>query len=299
MPDEYEEIEIYEQPDGSFTDADGNPVDENGEPITDEPDAPAPAATPTSAPTPAAQPPAVGDTPEVPKVGKAPKLLIAGAAAVVLLVCGGIAYGLSAVGDQNTVDDVKAAGQSKIAAASSSVAAKSSEVTAVDACSDLAGAAWTGSTEPMLRLKVVDSAPLPPAFVKRAKAADEVVMLQLGKTEWGLYIAEPAPAKGAPAGDPWWKATVDTAKGLHVTEGPGDGTDENVAGACKQGVAGPYRVVGEGIPENARGLKDDQVEVAAVQADGGSETGVLAVIGDRVVKADLEAAPADEKGAEK
>ncbi|EGD57154.1 hypothetical protein [Gordonia neofelifaecis] len=287
MPDEYEEIEIYEQPDGSYVDADGNPVDENGEPITIES-----AATPT----PAAQPPAVGDTPAVPKVGKAPKLLIAGAAAVVLLVGGGIAWGLSAVGDQNTVSDVKDAAAAKSSQVRAAASSKKEEVKqSVDACSDLAGAAWTGSTEPMLQLKVTDSVTLPSGFAGRLEKADEVVILQTAKTTWGLYIAEPAPAKGAPAGDPWWKATVDTAKGLHVTEGPGDGTDENVAGACKQGVAGPYRVVGEGIPENARGLKDDQVEVAAVQADGGSETGVLAVIGDKVVKADLEAAPADEK----
>ncbi|GAA2375881.1 hypothetical protein [Gordonia cholesterolivorans] len=284
MPDEYEEIEIYEQPDGSFTDADGNPVDEDGEPITIES---------------AATPPAVGDTPAVPKVGKAPKLLIAGAAAAVLLVGGGIAYGLSAVGDQNTVSDVKDAAASKSSQARAAVSSKKEEVTAVDACSDLAGAMWTRSTEPLMQLKVTDSVTLPSGFAGRLEKADEVVILQTAKTTWGLYIAEPAPAKDAAAGDPWWKATVDTAKGLHVTEGPGDGTDENVAGACKQGVAGPYRVVGKGIPENARGLKDDQVEVAAVQADGGSETGVLAVIGDRVVKADLEAAPADEKGAEK
>ncbi|GAA4741799.1 hypothetical protein [Gordonia alkaliphila] len=294
MSDGYEEVEveIYEQADGTFVDIDGNPVDENGDPLhtVDDP-----------APAPAAQPPADGGGAEQ-KVGKAPKLLIAGAAVAALLVGGGLAYGLSAVGDQNTVSDVKDAASAKSSQARAAVSSKKSEVVSdVDACtaSGLGSAMVSGSGTPAMQLDVLSSAPLPAAFVEAQTNADGVTgqlgLLQLSKNTWGAYaevLLTRAEKKARVDKAGWWKAdvTVDGDKVAVTGDQAWPGGDDAGAGSCQPGAAGVYAVTGK-VPTDAAGLVDGQAQVDAIQGVAGSETRALAVMGDSVVLVELAEVP--------
>ncbi len=295
MP-EYEEIEIYEQADGSFVDADGNPVDENGDLLPG-------AEQPT--PTPAAQPPAVGEGVET-KIGKAPKLLIAGAAVAVLLVGGGIAYGLSSVGDQNTVSDVKDAASAKSSQAQAAVSSKKAEVMDdADVCtaSGLGTAMVNGSNDPAMTLDVLGAAPLPAAFVAAQTNADgatgQLGLLQLSRSSWGVYteVVLTRAEKKARADRPgWWKAdvAVDGDKVAVTGDRAWPGGDSGGAGSCEPGKHGVYAVTGA-VPADAAGLVDGQAEIMAIQGIAGSETQAVAVMGDNVALVELtEVAGADD-----
>lgn len=295
MSDEYEEVEIYELEDGSYVDADGTPVDENGDPLhtVDDP-----------APAPAAQPPADGGGAEQ-KVGKAPKLLIAGAAVAVLLVGGGLAYGLSAVGDQNTVADVKSNAAAKSSQARAAVSSKKAEVMDdASACTTkgLTTAMINGSGTPAMTLGVLSSAPLPAAFVAAQTNADgatgQLGLLQLSRSSWGVYtdvLLTRAEKKDRVDKPGWWKAdvAVDGDKIAVTGDREWPGGDSGGAGSCEPGKAGVYTVTGK-VPADAAGLVDGQAQVDAIQGIAGSETKALAVMGDSVVLVELTEVPADD-----
>lgn len=286
---EYEEIEIYELEDGSYVDVNGNPVDDEGNPV------------PTATPTPATQSPAVGGD-AAPRVGKVSKVVIAGAAAAALLVGGGIAYGLSAVGNQNTASDVKDAASAKSSQARAAVSSKKSEVVSdVDACtaSGLGSAMVSGSGTPAMQLDVLSSAPLPAAFVAAQTNTDgvagEVGLLQLGKTTWGVYTTTPltrAEKKAKTDRPGWWK--VDAAVDGDAVKVTGDrewpGGDDAGAGSCEPGTAGVYAVTGK-VPADAAGLVDGQAEITAIQGVAGSETRAVAVMGGNVALVELTEVP--------
>lgn len=286
-----------------YVDEDGTPIDpaELGddyevveEIVEEEPTAEAPAAQ-----QPAAEVPA----------GKAPRLLIAGAAAVVLLVVGGVAFGLSQIGNQSTVSDVKDAAREKKAAVSSSVAAKSSEVReeAIDTCEtrgpgSLADAmADSGSDTPRLRLDVIAAEPLPGAFTAARTNSDgvkgDLSLLQLSKSRWGVYVKAPLTKaeKRERADRPgYWKADVTvTGDAIRVT---GDrawaGGDTGGAGSCEPGDPGVYAATGK-IPADAQGLVDGSASVEAIRGVAGEPTYAVAVMGDSVALVGLVEAPAE------
>lgn len=292
MPDEEyeEEVEIYQHEDGTYTDVDGNRVDDEGNPV------------PLATPTPAAESPAAGSDSAAPRFGKVPKVVMAGATAAVLLVGGGIAYGLSAVGDQNTVADVKQGVVAKSSQAKAAVSSKKAEVVGdADACttSGLSSAMISGSGTPAMTLDIVSSTPLPAAFVAAGTNADGVTgqlgLLQLGKTTWGAYVEVPltrAEKKAKTEKPGWWKADV-TVDGDRISV-TGDqawpGGDSGGAGSCEPGTAGVYAVTGK-VPADAAGLVDGQAEITAIQGVAGSEAKALAVMGDNVALVELTEAP--------
>ena len=236
------------------------------------------------------------------------KLVLAGVGVAVIAVLGGVVFGLSQIGSQNTVDDVKAAGESKYVAASSSVEAKSSEVrnevegTVVDACKgSLAGAMASGSSTPKLKLNVISAVPLPSGFIAAtAPNADgqsgKTSLLQLTKTSWGVYVTTPltrAERKAETVRPGFHKAdvTVDDTS-IRVT---GDrvwaGGDQGGAGSCEPAEPGVYAASGR-VPADAMGLVDGQASVTAIQGIAGEPTKAVAVMGNSVVLVNLvEAEP--------
>lgn len=298
------------------------PVDDDGDLddiVVD--DAPTPTPSMADATAFAAGPAEV--VPDIPQEAGAPtlnrraKMLLAGGAvAAVAVIGGGIAFALAGIGGQHTVDDVKAAGQSKYAQASSSVVAKSSEVrgdaaaVVIDACragklsgpGGLGAAMATGAEAPKLRLDVISSVPLPGAFISAAGAnadgvSGKVSLLQLTRTGWGVYTTTPltrAERKNDVARPGFHKADVvvdDTS--IRVT---GDrvwaGGDTGGAGSCEPGEPGVYAATGK-IPADAAGLVDGQASVTAIQGIAGDATKAVAVMGNSVVLVRLAEAPAE------
>lgn len=295
MSDEYEEIEIYEDEHGNLTDAAGNPVDEDGNRVAEVGPEPVPS-------TPAAQQPAA-------RKGKA-KFLVVGAAALVLLVGGGIAYGLHTVGQQNTAEDVKEAVAAKSSEVREAVSAKSSEVRASvapepkeparngvrvtgAACLDPAAAQWDGEGDPPdHRLRQEGSARLPSSVSARVKKRDsrnpsEIAITQPEKARLFVYASDPAGI--------YTRATVSIAAGLPVVLGSGNvvevGTDDR--DAC---------------PTNARptayavvdGKKEKAVEIVAAKAVGDTLYGVtgggdIAELTLEKIEPESEAPTPDEK----
>lgn len=286
MPEQYE-----------YRDEDGNIVDpaalgEGYEVVEEE-------VVEQAAPTPAPQGPAVGVEAPVatPKLSKG---VIAIGAAVVLGLGGVAAFGLNQIGNQNTVDSVKAAGQSKISQASEKVQASKEAVTettfSVCTRSGLGKAmAVTGADAPEQRLSVISTAPLPSSFLKARVNGDGVTgtasLLQLTKTGWAAYVSMPytQSEKKAKVDRPdFWKADVLTsADAVKVT---GDrvwpGGDVAGAGSCEPGEPGVYAVAGK-VPADAAGLVDGQASVDAIQGIAGSETQAVAMMGDSVALVEL------------
>lgn len=249
---------------------------------------------------------------EVPFAPNKKKLLLVGVAAIAALavVGGGVMFALHGIGSQNTVDDVKAAGQSKYAQVSSSVVAKSSEVrgevegTVIDTCKgSLSAAMATGSTAPKLKLDVVSSVPLPSGFISAtAPNADgqqgKTSLLQLTKTGWGVYTTMPltrAERKAETSRPGFHKADVQvTDDKISVT---GDrvwaGGDSGGAGSCEPAEPGVYAASGK-VPADAAGLVDGQASVTAIQGIAGEPSKAVAVMGNSVALVSLvEAEPAE------
>lgn len=240
---------------------------------------------------------------------RAKMLLAGGAAAAVLLVVGGVAFALNGIGGQNTIDDVKAAGESKYAAASSAVVSKSSEVrdeaasVAIDTCrvgklsgpGGLGDAMADGTEQPKLRLDVIAAAPLPGGFIAARTNADgkegTPSLLQLTKTSWGAYTTTPRTRaeKKAEVDKPgFWKVDVQVgADSIRVT---GDriwaGGDTGGAGSCEPGEPGVYAATGK-IPADAAGLVDGQAAVDTIQGVAGEADKAVAIMGNSIVLAKL------------
>lgn len=108
--------------------------------------------------------------------------------------------------------------------------------------------------------------------------ASRVQMVQTAPTDLGVYWDE----RDAPLSKSgWWKVSVETGTGRPVIAGeaPGTGHDVPYSGACKAHFdAGPYRVVGKGIPLGAKatGAGTSMVNVAALIVDGSSGTSPVA-----------------------
>ncbi|MDJ0454084.1 hypothetical protein [Gordonia amicalis] len=257
-----------------------------------------------------------GDAPSAPLVGDGPattpvmsgrsRAVLAGVGVAVVAVVGVVAVGLSQIGGQNTVDDAKAAGQSKYAQASEKVAAKSGEVrgevaeTAIDTCrgGKLAGPGGLGdamsdgsSEQPKLKLDVVATTPLPGAFIQARTNADGVQgnpsLLQLTKGGWGAYVTVPltkAEKENDVSRPGFWKADIAVSGDkLAVT---GDrawgGGDTGGAGSCEPGEPGVYAASGK-IPADAAGLVDGTASVDAVQGVAGQSDQAVAMMGNSVV----------------
>ncbi|UAK37181.1 hypothetical protein K8O93_18725 [Gordonia bronchialis] len=256
------------------------------------------------------------------------KLALAGVGVAVVAVLGVVVFGLSALGNQNTAEDIKAAGESKYAQASSVVASKSSAVrsevdsatSAVDTCrvgaeaatsatGTLADAVMTGSTRPRLELVIDATAPLPTTFV-RAKAGAEAAdagqkktrlarnakrldLIQLSTTAWAAYAYTAPDDAPAPA---WRKADVTVSDGDITVTGDRDwpGGDAPTAGSCEHGAPGAYAVSGT-VPAGAAGLVDGTATVDLIQGVAGEPTKAVALMGDSVALVTL-AAPSDAEG---
>ncbi|NDK90406.1 hypothetical protein GYA93_12575 [Gordonia desulfuricans] len=249
--------------------------------------------------------PVVGDGPATtPVMSGRSKAVLAGVGVAVVAVVGVVAVGLSQIGGQNTLDDAKAAGQSKYAQASEKVAAKSGEVrgevaeTAIDACrtGKLAGpgglgdAMADGTEQPKLKLDVVASTPLPGAFIQARTNADGVQgnpsLLQLTKTGWGVYTTVPltrAEKKNRVDRPGFHKADVTvTDDAVRVT---GDrawaGGDVGGAGSCEPGSPGVYAATGQ-VPADAAGLVDGRASVDAIQGVAGEADKAVAIMGNSI-----------------
>lgn len=290
-----------------YVDEDGNPidpselgddvefVDEEFEEFVEDTPATAEPAAPTSEPVSA---PAAAPT-------KLPKALLAGVAAAVLVLGGGAAYGMSQLGNQDTVQDAKTAVTKKTEQVKEEAKAD------VDACDgkQVAAASYGkgGGDKPKMQLKVTDVTALPPGYAERVKglgdrAADRVTMLQQSTGDLGVYVQEepktdPRTNRKQKAG--WWavKASTDD-QGAHVLgEEQGTGEDVDAATACKTVKGGVYAVTGDDVPDAARGMRDGQVVVDSLKPDGATPEVVWMVMGDTLARSVLEYAPAQESEA--
>ncbi|MGI6795724.1 hypothetical protein [Gordonia sihwensis] len=252
-----------------------------------------PTSEPVSAPTAAAAP------------TKVPKALLAGVAAVVLLVGGGAAYGLSQLGNQDTVQDAKAAVTEKTEQVKDEARAD------IDACDgrQVAAASYgKGGDTPKMQLRVTSITALPPGYGKRVeglgdRAADRVTILQQSTGDLGVYVQEEATKDertGRKKAGAWWKVSASTdGQGARVLgEEQGTGEDVDAATACETVKGGVYQVVGDQVPDAARGMRDGQVVVDSLKPDGASPEVVWLVMGDQLARSVLEYAPAQESEAD-
>lgn len=239
---------------------------------------------------------------------KAPKALLALAAVVVIAAGGGIAYGMHALGQQNTVEDVKSAVSSKASEVKQSVAPSSSaapnEPEPVQpvlgaGCSPtkIQGAGWRdGEPKPEMQLAVEEAIEIPYGFRKRRDEAGQRALLALLRPSadtLGLYVASTTTTN---SGKPlWWKVTVGTAGGFSVLgENYGTGRDKDKLGSCDTlDQPASYYVVGEGGDEE---LPTTVTLLKPVQGAGPIEA--WALIGDKLARVALQHAPADDETGE-
>lgn len=227
---------------------------------------------------------------------RVPKLLIAGVAFVVLLACAAVTFALSRLGNADTLDDA-----TTVTTATADITDRvEQQQTRPDlvACdtSDLQRARWTGGYDtPAAQLRVVESVALPPVLVERATAstssATTVSMRQLRDRSLSV-VHHDRRARGDEA--KWWTVTVHTTPTLAVVgeaEAGDSGESSEAATACPSVDDGVYRVVGDGIPDQAREMQPDLVQVAALKGDGVDPTTVWITTGDRLLKTALEYTP--------
>ncbi|GAB03883.1 hypothetical protein GII30_15040 [Gordonia amarae] len=195
---------------------------------------------------------------------KVPKGLIAGAAALVLLVGGGVAYGMHELGNQNTTDDVKAAISSKSVAVSSAVESKKAEAISAKGefltgqrcpIAAVRGAQWDGEELPEYQLQTVGKTALPAGFRERVAKREkgeprEIVMLQLSDPRLGVYVSGTS-VDSQSGKSTWWKTTVGITgeEPAVIGDGQGDGTDRDMRGACESVPEGGYLVMADGAEE--------------------------------------------------
>lgn len=322
-----EEVEVDDEPTRSYEDADelafevDDDLDGLDVEIADEP-----VVTSVSRPVveqSSVEPPAVLSEPEeheeVEQAGQSPsfldgrgKAVLLGAGAAVVAVVAGLAFGLGAIGDQNTVSDVKAGAQSKYAQASSAVVSKSSAVRGetsealIDTCTPagLAGAMASGSGTSKLRLDVVGSVPLPGAFIAARTNADgregTPSLLQLTKTNWGAYTTVPltrAEKKAEVDRPGFWKADVQVNGDKIAVAGDRvwSGGDQGGAGSCEPGEPGVYAATGK-VPADAQGLVDGQASVDAIQGIAGEPDKAVALMGNSIALVKVIETPAEPAG---
>ncbi|GEE00386.1 hypothetical protein nbrc107696_08320 [Gordonia spumicola] len=281
----------------------------------DEPATAAPSLVKTSESEPVATAPVEPEeTPGISLNGKG-KLVLVSAAAAVAVVVGGLAFGLSALGNENTAADVADYGRGKASQASEAVVSKSSEVrgeaaaVAIDACrvgklsgpGGLGDAMSDGSETPKLKLDVISASPLPGAFIKARTNADGVEgtpsVLQLAKTGWGVYVTVPltkAEKKNDVSRPGFWKADIAVSGDkLAVT---GDrawaGGDTGGAGSCEPAEPGVYAASGN-VPADAAGLVDGTASVDAIQGVAGRPDTAVAIMGNSITLVRLVEAPAE------
>ncbi|GEE02410.1 hypothetical protein nbrc107696_28560 [Gordonia spumicola] len=309
-----------------FVDEDGNPIDlsELGDDyeIVDEPFAeasgaldeapedepepePVPTVTMALASAPATEAPApVPTAVAVDGDHGIPVKFLLVAAVVAALILGGLAFGMNKLGQENSIADVKAKATEKTEAVKDKVEDKTHPP--IDACDgkQLKDAMWGDSRgdKPKTQLRIVKTVPLPKGFADRVEdlgdaAAERVVLLQQSNRDLGVYASAPGPkdARGKSTTS-WWKVRVATADGVRVIEdGEGTGEDADAATACKSGKGGIYAVVGEGVPTEAKGMREGQVVVSAAKPDGAEAETVWVVMGDTLAKTTLEYAPEDDE----
>lgn len=229
-----------------YIDEKGNPVDlsDLGDDyeVVEEVDTPA---TPASATAAAAGSPTPG----------IPKALIAAVVVIAVVIGGGLVWGLSSLGDQNTANDVKAGvasvsskARAKVSASSSLMAPPRAELTG---CDDASAAEVKGSKDPSVQLTVIDSAPLPAAYAttREQTPTGAMELLQVDETTFGVYAAADVD------GSKWTKVTA-TLRGDALTLDRGQQTtggdrDALPVGSCDRLVDTEFRVSGD-VPEAAK-----------------------------------------------
>lgn len=277
MSDEYE-----------YIDEDGNPVDPSdldGYDVVEEGAAEQPAAPTVETGVQAPPEP----TPTSPRI---PKALIALGVVVVLGIGGVVAYGMHAMGQRNTVEDVKTAVSSKSVAVSSAVESKKAEVVSAKGefltgqrcpIAAVRGAQWDGEGElPEYQLQTVGKTALPAGFRERvAKKATgeprEVVMLQLSDSRLGVYVS--GTSVDAQSGkSTWWKVTtaISGDEPAVLGDSMGDGTDRDMRGACESVPEGSYLVMDQDQTE----APDAPAELLMLKPARGSDGVVYAVNAD-------------------
>lgn len=218
--------------------------------------------------------------------GRVPKALIGGVAVLVLAVGGGVAYGMHALGQQNTVEDVKQNVAAKSSEVRESVEVKKEEVresvspepeepvrtgTRVTGakCLDPEAAQWDGEGDmPDHRLRQEGSARLPSSVSARVKKRDtknpsEIAITQPESGRLFVYASDPAGI--------YSRATVSIAGGLPVVLSSGNVVE---VGADRSDVC----------PTNARptsyavvdGKREKAVEIVTSKSVGDTMYGVNA-----------------------
>lgn len=281
-------------------------VDEQGNPLSPEEvaalgddyevvdeDVPAPVQT---APAPASAAPEAAPQTAAPAVAprKASKAVLAVAAVAVLGIGGVVAYGMHSIGQQATVDDVKAAVSSKASAVSSAVESERAEI--VDARGEyltgqtcpvraVEGAQWAAASDPLpeYQLRQVGATRMPAGFrervSKKAKGEPrEVLVLQLSESQFGAYVSG-ASVDTESGRSTWWKALIGVsgAEPAVLGDGQGTGRDADMRGACDGIAEGPFLVMDDDAEETPsspttllalKPAKDSDGVVYAVSADG-------------------------------
>lgn len=228
---------------------------------------------------------------------RVPRSLIAGVLIAVVVAGAVLAFALSRLGQADTLDDGTAAVSSVVTTATRDITDRVQQQARPDlvACDkqDLRRALWTRGETPAAQLRVVESVELPPALVERASSSD-VSMLQLRDRSLSLVHHDRRARDDEPT---YWEAAIDTSPTLTVVgeaAAEDSGEDSEAATACPSVDGGVYRVVGDGIPDDAREMHRDLVQVAALKGDGVDPTTAWVIAGDRLLKAVLEYTPDHE-----
>ncbi len=226
---------------------------------------------------------------------RVPRPLIAGVLIAVVVAGAVLAFALSRLGQADTLDDATVAGSSVVTTATRDLTDRVQQQARPDlvACDtqDLRRALWTRGETPDAQLRVVESVELPPVLVERASSAEAVSMLQLRDRSLSLVHHDRRARDDEAA---YWAAAVDTSPTLTVVgeaEAEDSGEDSEAATACPSVDGGVYQVVGDGIPDEAREMQSDLVQVAALKGDGVDPATAWVIAGDRLLKAVLQYTP--------
>lgn len=290
-----------------YVDEDGNPIDpaDLDDYVVDEEAEEVEAVQETSGAAKAAAPAQAPAGPAAPRQ-PLPMKMVAGVAVAGLLALGGGAFLLNSQAKPSVIEQAKETGAKKTEQVKDKARAD------IDACDgkQVAAASYGkggGNDKPKMQLRITDVTALPPGYAERVKglgdnAAKRVTMLQQSTGDLGIYVQEepktdPRTNRKQRAG--WWavKASTDDQGARVLSEEQGTGEDVDAATACKTVKGGVYQVVGDDVPDAARGMRDGQVVVDSLKPDGATAEVVWLVMGDQLARSVLEYAPAQESEA--
>ncbi|WP_270484853.1 hypothetical protein [Gordonia jacobaea] len=255
---------------------------------------------------------------------RAPKALLAAGAAAVVLLGGGVVYGASQLGSQNTASDIRAGVASKKEQVESSYRAESASVRGsaeaerpglltTTACGEYAGqgltaAQWTGDQRPSMQLKITSITDLPSGF--RSRAGDLLTGASSAAAPVSTW-ADPSQGAGPDGGSgPRLVLLQLTGSQIGIYTGSGPATEQGGSWWKATSSTSPVRITGEGPGTGTDkamrgacrtdfaagdylvvgdGSTGDRTRLSAVIASGESKsTTAWAIVGTRLAQLTLE-----------